>query len=155
MLDELPAKEIAAGESDCAVPMNSPIEASVVIAPSLIPKKAGDRVKTDRRDSLMLARLHRAGELTAVWIPDGEHEALRDLTRARGDMKDLERHARQQLLALLLRQGRRHEGKSNWTQAHFRWMETVKFDHPIQQIVLQEYIDVVVSLGKRVAALDK
>ena len=77
-----------------------------VIAPSLIPKKAGDRVKTDRRDSLMLARLHRAGELTAVWIPDGEHEALRDLTRARGDMKDLERRARQQLLALLLRQGR-------------------------------------------------
>ena len=126
-----------------------------VIAPSLIPKKAGDRVKTDRRDSLMLARLLRAGELTAVWVPDGEHEALRDLTRARGDLKDLERRARQQLLALLLRQGRRHEGKSNWTQAHFRWMETVKLDHPTQQIVLQEYIDIVVSLGKRVAALDK
>jgi transposase len=126
-----------------------------VVAPSLIPKKAGDRVKTDRRDSLMLARLHRAGELTAVWVPDDEHEALRDLTRARGDMKDLERRARQQLLALLLRQGRRHEGKSNWTQAHFRWLETVKFDRPTQQIVLQEYIDVVVSLGKRVAALDK
>lgn len=126
-----------------------------VVAPSLIPKKAGDRVKTDRRDSLMLARLHRAGELTAVWVPDGEHEALRDLTRARGDMKDLERRARQQLLALLLRQGRRHEGKSNWTQAHFRWMETVKFDHPTQQIVLQEYIDIVVSLGKRLVALDK
>ena len=126
-----------------------------VIAPSLIPKKVGDRVKTDRRDSLMLARLHRAGELTAVWIPDGEHEALRDLTRARGDMKDLERRARQQLLALLLRQGRRHEGKSNWTQAHFRWLETVKFAHPTQQIVMQEYIDTVVSLGKRVAALDK
>ena len=124
-----------------------------VIAPSLIPKKVGDRVKTDRRDSLMLARLHRAGELTAVWIPDGEHEALRDLTRARGDMKDLERRARQQLLALLLRQGRRHEGKSNWTQAHFRWLETVKFAHPTQQIVMQEYIDTVVSLGKRVAAL--
>ena len=126
-----------------------------VIAPSLIPKKAGDRVKTDRRDSLMLARLHRAGELTAVWVPDGEHEALRDLTRARGDMKDLERRARQQLLAFLLRQGRRYEGKSHWTQAHSRWLETVKFDHPTQQIVLQEYIDAVASCSKRVAALDK
>jgi transposase len=126
-----------------------------VVAPSLIPKKAGDRVKTDRRDSLMLARLHRAGELTAVWVPDGEHEALRDLTRARGDMKDLERRARQQLLAFLLRQGRRFDGKSRWTQAHARWLETVKFDHPTQQIVLQEYIDTVVSCSKRVAGLDK
>ena len=126
-----------------------------VVAPSLIPKKAGDRVKTDRRDSLMLARLHRAGELTAVWVPDGEHEALRDLTRAHGDMKDLERRARQRLLAFLLRQGRRFEGKTNWTQAHFRWLETVKFDHPVQQIVMQEYIDAVVSGGKRVKALEK
>jgi len=126
-----------------------------VVAPSLIPKKAGDRVKTDRRDALMLARLHRAGELTAVWVPDGEHEALRDLTRARGDIKDLERRARQRLLAFLLRHGRRHEGKSHWTQAHFRWLETVKFEHPVQQIVMQEYIDTVVSCGKRVLALDK
>lgn len=126
-----------------------------VVAPSLIPKKAGDRVKTDRRDSLMLARLHRAGELTAVWVPDGEHEALRDLTRARSDMKDLERRARQRLLAFLLRHGRRHEGKSHWTQAHFRWLETVKFDHPAQQIVMQEYIDTVLNCGKRVQALDQ
>lgn len=126
-----------------------------VVAPSLIPKKAGDRVKTDRRDSLMLARLHRAGELTAVWVPDGEHEALRDLTRARSDMKDLERRGRQRLLAFLLRHGRRHEGKSHWTQAHFRWLETVKFDHPAQQIVMQEYIDTVLSCGKRVLALEK
>ena len=126
-----------------------------VVAPSLIPKKAGDRVKTDRRDSLMLARLHRAHELTAVWVPDGEHEALRDLTRARGDMKDLERRSRQRLLAFLLRHGRRHEGKSHWTQAHFRWLETIKFEQPVQQIVMQEYIDTVVSGGKRVAALDQ
>ena len=126
-----------------------------VVAPSLIPKKAGDRVKTDRRDSLMLARLHRAGELTAVWVPDGAHEALRDLTRARGDLKDLERRARQRLLAFLLRHGRRFEGKNHWTQAHFRWLETVKFDHPTQQIVMQEYIDCVTHCGKRVAALDK
>ena len=126
-----------------------------VVAPSLIPRKAGDRVKTDRRDALMLARLHRAGELTAVWVPDGEHEALRDLTRARGDLKDLERRARQQLLAFLLRHGRRHEGKSHWTQAHFRWLETVRFEHPVQQVVMQEYVDTVVQCGKRVAALDR
>jgi transposase len=128
---------------------------SIVVAPSLIPKKAGDRVKTDRRDSLMLARLLRAGELTAVWVPDDEHEALRDLTRARGDLKDLERRARQRLLAFLLRHARRYGGKSNWTQAHFRWLETVKFDHPTHQIVLQEYIDTVQSCTNRVLALDK
>ena len=126
-----------------------------VVAPSLIPKKAGDRVKTDRRDSLMLARLHRAHELTPVWVPDGEHEALRDLTRARGDMKDLERRSRQRLLAFLLRHGRRHEGKSHWTQAHFRWLETIKFEQPVQQIVMQEYIDTVTHCSKRVAALDQ
>src|ERR1035437_10315178 len=112
-----------------------------VVAPSLIPKKAGDRVKTDRRDSLSLARLHRAGELTSVWIPDGLQEALRDLTRAREDMKHLQRQAKQPLLASLLRQGKRYSGKTNWTQTHFRWLETVKFEQPVQQIVLQEYVD--------------
>lgn len=76
-----------------------------VVAPSLIPKKAGDRVKTDRRDSLTLARLHRAGELTAVWVPDGAQEALRDLTQAREDMKHLQRQSKQRLLAFLLRHG--------------------------------------------------
>ncbi len=126
-----------------------------VVAPSLIPKKAGDRVKTDRRDSLMLARLHRAGELTAVWVPDGAQEALRDLTRAREDMKHLQRQAKQRLLAFLLRQGRRFDGKSNWTLAHYRWMEEVKFEHPVQQIVFQEYIDTVKAMTKRIDTLDK
>jgi transposase len=127
-----------------------------VVAPSLIPKKAGDRVKTDRRDSLSLARLHRAGELTSVWIPDGLQEALRDLTRAREDMKHLQRQAKQRLLAFLLRHGKRYTGsKSNWTQAHFRWLETVKFDQPAQQIVMQEYIDTVTACGKRVQGLDQ
>lgn len=126
-----------------------------VVAPSLIPKKAGDRVKTDRRDSLMLARLLRAGELTAVWVPDGVQEALRDLTRAREDMKHLQRQAKQRLLAFLLRHGKRYMGKSNWTQAHFRWFETVKFEQPVQQIVLQEYIDTVKVCGKRVKSLDR
>ena len=126
-----------------------------VVAPSLIPRKAGDRVKTDRRDSLSLARLHRAGELTAVWVPDGAQEALRDLTRAREDMKHLQRQARQRLLAFLLRHGKRFDGKSKWTQAHSHWMEKVKFEQPVQQIVFQEYVDTVGVLSNRVAALDK
>jgi transposase len=126
-----------------------------VVAPSLIPKKAGHRVKTDRRDSLSLARLHRAGELTAVAVPDGLQEALRDLTRAREDMKHLQRQAKQRLLAFLLRHGKRYEGKTNWTQAHFRWLETVKFDQPVQQIVMQEYIDTVIACGKRVDTLEQ
>ena len=126
-----------------------------VVAPSLIPKKAGDRVKTDRRDSLMLARLHRAGELTAVWVPDGAQEALRDLTRVREDMKHLQRQAKQRLLAFLLRHGKYYGGKSNWTQAHYRWLEEAKFDHPVQQIVFQEYVDTVKAMSKRVDGLDQ
>jgi len=126
----------------------------VVVAPSLIPKKAGDRVKTDRRDSLSLTRLHRAGELTAVWVPDGAQEALRDLTRAREDMKHLQKQAKQRLLAFLLRHGKRYDGKGKWTQAHHRWMEGVKFDQATQQIVFQEYIDTVGALSKRLEALD-
>lgn len=126
-----------------------------VVAPSLIPKKPGDRVKTDRRDSLNLARLHRAGELTAVWVPDGAQEALRDLTRAREDMKHIQRQAKQRLLGFLLRHGRRFGGKDNWTQAHFRWFEEVKFEQPVQQIVFQEYVDSVQAMTRRVAAFDE
>lgn len=126
-----------------------------VVAPSLIPKKAGDRVKTDRRDSLMLARLHRAGELTAVWVPDDAQEALRDLTRAREDLKHLQRQAKQRLLAFLLRHGQRYDGQSRWTQAHYRWLETVKFAHPVQQIVFQEYIETIKAMNKRLEALDQ
>jgi transposase len=126
-----------------------------VVAPSLIPKKPGDRVKTDRRDSLTLARLHRAGDLTAVWVPDDAQEALRDLTRAREDMKHLQQQAKQRLLAFLLRHGKRYGGKCNWTQTHYRWMETLKFDHPVQQIVFQEYVDTVKAMAKRVDALDE
>jgi transposase len=126
-----------------------------VVAPSLIPKKAGDRVKTDRRDSVSLARLHRVGELTAVWVPDGAQEALRDLTRAREDMKHLQRQAKQRSLAFLLRHGKRYDGKGHWTQAHYRWLESVKFSQPLQQIVFQEYVDTVKRLSQRVAALDQ
>ena len=109
-----------------------------VVAPSLIPKEAGDRVKTDRRDAVMLARLYRAGELTAVWVPELEQEAMRDLTRLREDMKGMERHTRQRLGGFLLKHGKTYPGKSKWTQQHFRWLETVRFESPIQQIVFQE-----------------
>ena len=127
-----------------------------VIAPSLIPKKTGDRVKTDRRDSLSLARLLRAGEISGIWVPDGMQEALRDLTRAREDMKDLQRQSKQQLLGFLLRHGvDGFTGKTNWTQAHFRWFETVKFDQPAQQLVFQEYVDVIKAGTKRVQGLDE
>lgn len=129
--------------------------ANQVVAPSLIPKKPGDRVKTDRRDSLTLARLLRAGELTAVWVPDTAQEALRDLTRAREDLKHLECQAKQRLQAFLLRHGKRYGGETRWTKMHYHWLETVKFDQPVQQIVFQEYVDTAQSLTQRVAALDK
>jgi len=127
-----------------------------VVAPSLIPVKPGERVKTDRRDSEKLCRLDRAGELTPVWVPDQEQEAMRDLTRAREDMKGLERMSKQRLNAFLLRHGRLYEsGKSRWTQAHFRWLEGLKFDIAVQQIVFQEYVDAVKQAEVRVAGLEK
>jgi len=126
-----------------------------VVAPSLIPKKSGDRVKTDRRDATSLSRLYRAGELTPVWVPDKEQEAIRDLTRAREDMKAMERHARQRLGAFLLRHGKRFSGKCKWTQAYFRWLEEITFEMPAQQIVLQEYVDAVKHMKGRVEALEE
>ena len=126
-----------------------------VVAPSLIPRRSGERVKTDRRDAVKLARLHRSGELRAVWVPDEEQEAMRDLTRAREDMKSLELKARQRLCAFLLRHARVYrEGKSRWTQQHFRWLEEQKFEHPAQQVVFQEYIDTVTEARTRVAGLE-
>jgi transposase len=110
----------------------------VLVAPSLIPKRPGDRIKTNRRDALSLAKLHRAGELTPVWVPDREHEAMRDLVRAReGAMIALKR-ARQQLQAFLLRHGRLYTGRAPWTKAHLRWLCEQKLDHPAHQIVLAE-----------------
>jgi transposase len=126
-----------------------------VVAPSLIPKKSGDRVKTDRRDANTLSRLHRSGELTPVCVPDKEQEAIRDLTRAREDIKGMEKHARQRLGAFLLRHGNQYPGKSKWTQAYYRWLETIKFEIPTQQIVFQEYVDTVRQMGKRVISLEE
>src|SRR5438045_3932075 len=109
----------------------------VVVAPSLIPMKAGDRVKTDRRDALMLAKLHRAGELTAIWIPDAAHEAMRDLVRARATAVRVLVKARQHLQGFLLRHERIYRGARAWTLAYRRWLSTVRFDHPAQQIELE------------------
>lgn len=110
-----------------------------VIAPSLIPKRPGERVKTNRRDALTLARLHRAGELTAIWVPDPGHEAVRDLVRAReAAMEDL-REKRQHLQAFLLRHGRIYPGLRPWTQVHARWLSNLSFAHPAQYLVLREY----------------
>src|SRR5262245_27681890 len=99
----------------------------IVVAPSLIPKRAGDRVKTDRRDAASLAKLHRAGELTAVMVPDPGHEAMRDLVRARLDAVRALRRARQQLSGFLLRQGC-HYGRPAWTKLHRRWLAGLKFE---------------------------
>ena len=111
----------------------------VVVAPSLIPKRAGDRVKTDRRDAASLAKLHRAGELTAVWVPDARHEAMRDLVRARLDAVHSLRRARQQLSGFLLRQGC-HYGRPAWTKLHRRWLAGLKFDQAVHHVVLEDYI---------------
>ncbi|TGD41193.1 IS110 family transposase, partial [Pseudotabrizicola sediminis] len=125
----------------------------IVVAPSLIPVKAGDRVKTDRRDAVMLAKLHRAGELTAVWVPDAAHEAMRDLVRARATAMRVVGKARQHLQCFLLRHGRIYPGKKGWTKAYRRWLATVRFTHPAQQIVLQDYIHAVTDAEARVERL--
>lgn len=122
----------------------------IVAAPSLIPKKSGDRIKNDRRDSMMLARLYRAGELTPVRVPSSEDEAMRDLSRAREDAKKAERKTRQQLNAFLLRHGLHYCGKSYWSLAHWRWISDIKMEHEAQQFTMQEYVDAVRSSGERV-----
>jgi transposase len=114
----------------------------VVVAPSLIPKRPGDRIKTDRRDACSLAKLHRAGELTAVWVPDAGHEAMRDLVRARLDAVRALRRARQQLSGFLLRQGC-HYGRPAWTKLHRRWLAGLRFAQAAHHIVLEDYIQAV------------
>lgn len=125
----------------------------IVVAPSLIPIKSGDRVKTDRRDAVMLAKLHRAGELTAVWVPDTAHEAMRDLVRARATAMRVLGKSRQHLQGFLLRHGRIYPGKKGWTVAYRRWLTTVHFQHPAQQIVFQDYVDAVADAEARVTRL--
>jgi transposase len=111
----------------------------VVVAPSLVPRRPGDRVKTNRRDAVSLARLHRAGELTAVWVPDAGHEAMRDLVRACEAAREALKRARQHLQSFLLRHGRVYSGRSSWTKAHRRWLCAQQFEHPAHHVVLAEY----------------
>ena len=130
-------------------------QAVTVVAPSLIPRSAGERVKTDRRDAVSLARLDRRGDLTAVWVPGEDHEAVRDLSRAREDLKIVDKQLRQRLNAFLLRHGKVYEGRQRWTQAHFRWLERQRFASPHQQIVFEEYIEAVRQARARTANLEQ
>lgn len=125
----------------------------MVTAPSMIPKKSGERIKNDTRDAKTLARLHRAGELTAVYVPDIQNEAIRDLNRAREDAVIAGRKAKQRLNAFLLRQGITYSGKSKWSKAYFNWLSDIAMPHPAQQIALQEYIDAVHESLKRIDRL--
>jgi transposase len=110
-----------------------------VISPSLIPKKPGEHVKTNRRDAIILARLYRADELTPIWVPDPDHEAIRDLVRAReAAMEDL-REKRQDIQSFLLRHGMIYAGRRPWTKVHGRWLAALIFDHPAHYLVLREY----------------
>jgi transposase len=124
-----------------------------VVAPSMIPHKPGERVKTDCRDSIKLARLLRAGELTAVWVPDAAQEAMRDLVRSRADAKEQVKVAKLQLQSFLLRQGRIYGGLACWSRAHALWLADQKFEHTAQQIVFQDYLNAVRDAEDRHAAL--
>jgi transposase len=128
-----------------------------VIAPSLVPTKAGDRVKTDRRDAEKLARSYRAGDLTPVWVPDAEHEALRDLVRAREAAKKDQLRARHRLGKFLLRHGRQRPArlKTNWTAWHLDWIRTVRFESPALRVVLADYLHEVERVADRIADLNK
>jgi transposase len=125
----------------------------MVVSPSMTPRRAGDRVKTDRRDALMLARLARAGELEPIYVPDAKDEALRDLVRTREDAVCMQRQARQRLQALLLRNDIGYAGKTAWTSAHRRWIAGLKLPHPAQQIAFEEYVQAVQEAGARVLRL--
>lgn len=124
-----------------------------VVAPSLIPKKASDRVKTDRRDADQLARLYRAGELTPIHVPDQEDEAIRDLVRARFCTMTDQRQARNRLKGFLLRLGFRYTGKSSWTDAHKRYLAGLIMPQPAQQIAFQEYLHAINDATIRLARL--
>lgn len=127
-----------------------------VVAPSLIPKRPGDKVKTDKRDAVQLARLLRAGELTPVYVPNREDEAIRDLSRAREDTMLVQKSARQRLKSFLLRHDIRYQGKTSWTEAHLRWLaDEVRCPSPAQQIVFQEYVNAVTESQQRLQRLDE
>jgi transposase len=129
-----------------------------VVAPSLVPVKPGDRVKTDRRDAARLARSYRAGELTPVWVPDAAHEALRDLVRNREDAREDQQRARQRLGKFLLRHGWQPPGdiKKNWTQKHMDWIKRqVRFDQPASQAAFLDYVHEVEHAADRLERIEK
>jgi transposase len=127
-----------------------------VVAPSMVPKKPGDKVKTDKRDAVQLARLFRAGELTPVYVPNREDEAIRDLSRAREDTMLVQKSTRQRLKYFLLRHDIRYQGKTSWTEAHLRWLaDEVRCPSPAQQIVFQEYVNAVTESQHRLQRLDE
>lgn len=121
----------------------------LVVAPSMIPKRSGNRIKTDRRDATMLASLHRAGELAAVFVPRAEDEAMRDLVRARQDAVKAERVAKQQLKGFLLRHGIKNAGPGDWKPSYMKWLAGLKMPNPTQQIVLQDYLNAVIDCTER------
>ncbi len=125
-----------------------------VVAPSLIPKKPGERIKTDKRDALKLAKLLKSEDLTPIYVPEPEDEAVRDLSRAREvAMKDL-KDAKYQLKALLLRNNINYAGTANWSLKHLRWLTELVLPHPAQQIVLQEFIQTINERTSRLERLD-
>jgi transposase len=128
-----------------------------VIAPSLVPTKAGDRVKTDRRDAEKLARCHRSGDLSTVWVPDAEHEALRDLVRAREDAKQDQLRARQRLGKFLLRHGKRPDGSMKaWTGKYMDWLKGhVHFEIAALEATFLDYVQQVRHQAERIADLEK
>jgi transposase len=128
-------------------------EDCVVVSPSHIPKRTGDRIKTDRRDGNALARLHRAGELTAIYVPTADDEALRDLVRAREDAVGVSTQARHRLKAFLLRQGRRYPGRAGWTLSYRRWLADLSFPSAPQHVALQEYRDTIDEAERRLERL--
>jgi transposase len=127
-----------------------------VVAPTLVPVKAGDRVKTDRRDAEKLARSYRAGDLTAVWVPDAAHEALRDVVRAREAAKKDELRAKHRLSKFLLRHGRRPpEGTKAWTGKFWSWLSSVRFEYAAQEATLLDYRTEVERAADRIERLEK
>lgn len=127
-----------------------------VVAPTLVPEKAGDRVKTDRRDAMKLARCFRAGELTKVWVPDPAHEALRDLVRAREAAKKDQLRARHRMSKFLLRAGRRPaDGTTAWSSDFMQWMRGLKFEHAARQATMVDYLGELDHMTERIRRLEK
>src|SRR5687768_5222677 len=127
--------------------------ACMVVSPSMTPRRPGERLKTDRRDAVKLARLARAGELTPIYVPDERDEAMRDLVRAREDAVAMQRQARQRLQALLLRNEIRYPKRTTWTAAHRRWIAHIKLPQAPQQIAFEEYVQAVQEANARLERL--